>query len=252
MTAETRQPARGTRIPDAADEQETARRVRLLFERVVPRYDLLNHLLSFQLDRWWRKRTAQRLRETLRRPGALALDLCCGTGDLLRALLAEGASAVVGADFCHPMLVAARRKTARHPSVRLVEADALQLPFPAGLFDAVTSAFGFRNLANYRCGLAEMFRVLRPGGVAAILELSQPRHSLLARLYGFYSRRILPRVGGLVSGCAEAYAYLPQSVRNFLTAEQLASEMAQAGFRPVDFERLTGGIVALHLGWKPA
>jgi demethylmenaquinone methyltransferase/2-methoxy-6-polyprenyl-1,4-benzoquinol methylase len=221
-----------------------------MFARVVPRYDLLNHLLSFNLDRWWRRRTARRLRPTLRQPGARVLDLCCGTGDLLLALVAEGARSPVGADFCHPMLAAARRKL-RPGAADLVEADALRLPFPAEAFEAVTVAFGFRNLANYRSGLAEMLRVLRPGGVAAILEFSRPAHPRLARLYEFYSHRILPCIGGWISGCPEAYSYLPDSVRNFPGPGELAGEMRRVGFRPVVFELFTGGIVALHLGWKP-
>jgi demethylmenaquinone methyltransferase/2-methoxy-6-polyprenyl-1,4-benzoquinol methylase len=222
-----------------------------MFARVVPRYDLLNHLLSFNLDRWWRRRTARRLGPVLRQPCARVLDLCCGTGDLLLALLAEGARSAVGADFCHPMLAAARRKL-RPNTACLVEADALRLPFAADAFEVVTVAFGFRNLANYRSGLAEMLRVLKPGGVAAILEFSRPAHPVLARFYGFYSRRILPRIGGWISGCPEAYSYLPDSVRNFPGPGELAGEMQRAGFHPVVFDLFTGGIVALHLGWKPS
>ncbi len=251
MKGELKGPAPGTRAPRLTSEEETARWVRFMFARVVPRYDLLNHLLSFNLDRWWRRRTARRLRPTLRQPGARVLDLCCGTGDLLLALTAQGARSPVGADFCHPMLAAARRKL-RSGAADLVEADALRLPFPAETFEAVTVAFGFRNLANYRSGLAEMLRVLRPGGVAAILEFSRPAHPGLARLYEFYSRRILPCIGGWISGCPEAYSYLPDSVRNFPGPGELAGEMRRAGFHPVAFDLFTGGIVALHLGWKPA
>ena len=129
-----------------------------------------------------------------------------------------------------------------------MEADALRLPLPDASLDLVTVAFGFRNLANYRLGLAEMARVLRPGGIAAILEFSKPPHPLFAALYNFYSRRLLPAIGGAVSGSREAYTYLPESVRRFPGAEELAGDMERAGFREVSFERMTAGIVALHLG----
>lgn len=222
-------------------EREAARRVRAMFGRVAHRYDLANHLLSFNIDRHWRARTVARVRPALDRPGARVLDLCCGTGDLLLAL---GAPRSIGADFCHPMLVRALDKGAR----AVVEADALALPLAGGAFDLVTTAFGFRNLANYRAGLAEMRRVLRPGGMAAILEFSQPPNRLFGALYGFYSRRILPRVGGALSGSPDAYTYLPESVRRFPPPDELAEMMRQAGFAGVRYERMTGGIVALHTG----
>lgn len=251
MKSETPGLAPGTRAPQTSGEQETARWVRHLFAQVVPRYDLLNHFLSFNLDRSWRRHTARRLAQLLRKPEARVLDLCCGTGDLLLALAAHGIQSPLGADFCRPMLAVARSKFARHRvSAHLVEADALQLPFPTGAFDAITVAFGFRNLANYRAGLAEMLRILRPQGLAAILEFSHPRRPLLARLYRWYSRYVIPRIGGAVSGCPEAYSYLPHSVSNFPRPEQLAAEMVRVGFRGVEFDLLTGGIVALHLGWK--
>lgn len=222
-------------------EGEAARRVRSMFGRVAHRYDLANHLLSFNIDRFWRRRTVERVRPWLERPGVRVLDLCCGTGDLLLAL---GAERTVGADFCHPMLVRARAKGAR----AVVEADALRLPLTDGSVDLVTAAFGFRNLVNYAAGLAEMRRVLRPRGLAAILEFSQPQNPLFGALYGFYSRHILPRVGGALSGSPDAYAYLPESVRKFPAPEELAGMMRDAGFTDVNFERMTGGIVALHLG----
>lgn len=241
---------RGASTP-AGGDQDPARWVRAMFARVARRYDLLNHLLSFNLDRRWRSRTVRRLRGTLARPGARVLDLCCGTGDLMLALEAARGAPVFGCDFCHPMLVAARRKLARRRGrSALFEADALRLPLTADSLDLVTVAFGFRNLADYRAGLEEMFRVLRAGGVAAILEFSQPPNPAFARLYEVYSRRILPRVGGLVSRARDAYEYLPESVRNFPSAEQLAAEMRSAGFEEVCFERMSGGIVALHLGRK--
>jgi demethylmenaquinone methyltransferase/2-methoxy-6-polyprenyl-1,4-benzoquinol methylase len=233
----------------AATEQEAARWVRGMFARVAPRYDLANHLLSFNIDRYWRARTVRRVRDVLQRPGAQALDLCCGTGDLLIALESDRGAPVWGSDFCHPMLAGARAKiTARGMRSRLFEADALQLPLADASLDLITMAFGFRNLANYERGLREIRRVLRPGGMAAILEFSQPPNALFRSLYNFYSRRILPVIGGAVSGSRDAYDYLPESVRKFPSAEELARQMGMAGFRSVTFDRMTGGIVALHVG----
>src|SRR5262249_46330717 len=153
-------------------------------------------------------------------------------------LEADRAAPVWGSDFCHPMLTAAAAKISRRRfQSRLFEADALQLPVRDGWFDLLTIAFGFRNLANYRRGLEEMRRVLRPRGVAAILEFSQPPNPVFAGLYNFYSRRLLPAIGGALSGSKDAYAYLPESVRKFPSAEDLAAEMRDAGFREVSFER---------------
>ena len=242
----------GTAPPGASDERQAAAWVRAMFGRVAGRYDFLNHLLSANLDRLWRRRTVRRLGPWLSRPDSVVMDLCCGTGDLLLALQARHAGVVFGCDFCHPMLVEARRKLARRrkPSA-LIEADALQLPVRSATLDLVTAAFGFRNLTNYEAGLREMHRVLRPGGAAAILEFSQPPNRIFRRLYEIYSRRILPRIGGWVSGSREAYQYLPDSVRRFPGAEELAGQMRRAGFTAVEFERFSGGIVALHIGRKP-
>lgn len=239
----------GARPPGASGEQAAAAWVRAMFARVAPRYDLLNHLLSLNRDRAWRAHTARRLREALREPRARILDLCCGTGDLLVALEAERGGGVLGSDFCHAMLLGAQGKMgARHSASVVFEADALRLPLPDRSLDLITLAFGLRNLADYQKGLAEMRRVLRPSGTLAVLEFSQPRNRVLAGFYGFYSRRVLPLVGGLISGDRSAYQYLPESVRNFPAPEELASQMRQAGFASVQFERLTGGIVALHVG----
>ena len=238
---------KGTAPPGARNEREAAAWVRGMFARVARRYDLANHLLSFNIDRLWRARTVRRVRPMLERPGARVLDICCGTGDLTLALARECRTPVLGSDFCHPMLVAARGKGA----AGLFEADALRLPLRDASLDLVTVAFGFRNLANYRVGLAEMRRVLRPAGMAAILEFSEPPNAGFAALYHFYSRRILPLIGGALSGSREAYTYLPESVRKFPSAEELAKEMRRAGFREVRYERFSGGIVALHLGVTP-
>jgi demethylmenaquinone methyltransferase/2-methoxy-6-polyprenyl-1,4-benzoquinol methylase len=145
------------------------------------------------------------------------------------------------------MLLEAQRKSPKSP---LFEADALNLPLRNNSLDLITCAFGFRNLANYDKGLAELLRVLKPGGVAAILEFSQPTNRVFGALYGFFSTRVLPRVGGMISGSRDAYSYLPESIRKFPGAEDLAAQMQQAGFQRVEFERMTGGAVALHLGYK--
>ena len=207
---------KGTTPEGARNEQEAAKWVRSMFGRVAPRYDLANHLLSFNIDRWWRARTVRRVRSILERPGARALDICCGTGDLLLALQSSCAQPVLGSDFCHPMLVAARQKVARRraPSL-LFESDALHLPVRDASLDLITVAFGFRNLTNYDDGLREMRRVLRPGGMAAILEFSTPPNAAFGAVYGFYSRRILPWIGGILTGNRDAYTYLPASIRKF-------------------------------------
>jgi demethylmenaquinone methyltransferase/2-methoxy-6-polyprenyl-1,4-benzoquinol methylase len=238
---------KGTTPEGARSEREAAEWVRAMFGRVAHRYDLANHLLSFNIDRYWRTHTVARVREVLARPEARVLDICCGTGDLVRALQRgrPAGAPVLGSDFCHPMLVAARPKVGNGI---LFEADALRLPLADASLDLITVAFGFRNLANYEAGLREMRRVLRPGGMAAILEFSQPPNALFGALYNLYSRRILPAIGGAISGSRDAYTYLPESVRKFPAPAELAEMMRAAGFASVQFERLTGGIVALHTG----
>jgi len=218
--------------------------VRAMFGRVAGRYDLLNHLLSANIDRRWRAKTVRRVSEVLGRPDAVCLDLCCGTGDLMIALQGAGLARVLGSDFCHPMLLAAH---AKRPTAQLFEADALRLPLRDRSLDLIAVAFGFRNLANYQRGIEEMLRVLKPNGTAAVLEFSQPRNRAFGAAYNFYSRRILPAVGGLISGSRDAYTYLPESVRRFPAAGELAEQMRAAGFRDVRHEFMTGGIVALHL-----
>ncbi|MFM2123615.1 MAG: hypothetical protein RL328_66 [Acidobacteriota bacterium] len=242
---------KGTTPRGAASEQEASRWVRGMFGRIAGRYDLLNHLLSFNLDKRWRKHTVDRVAEILRRPNARVLDMCCGTGDVLLALEARGGHAVLGSDFCHPMLVEANRKIAAQQfRTPLFEADALSLPLADNSLDLVTVAFGFRNLANYERGMKEMLRVLKPGGVAAVLEFSKPNNALFGALYGFFSTKVLPFIGGLISGSGDAYSYLPESIGKFPGAEDLAAQLRQAGFAHVEFDRMTGGAVALHLARK--
>lgn len=245
-------PATGTTPKGITGEEAASRWVRGMFGRVAGRYDLLNHLLSFNLDKRWRARTVERVADVLARPDAKVLDLCCGTGDVLLSLEERrGGAAVFGSDFCHPMLIEAQRKIAAHKlRSPLFEADALALPLATGSLDLIAVAFGFRNLTNYRHGLEELARVLKPGGVLAILEFSQPTNRAFAALYGFFSTRVLPWVGGMISGSRDAYSYLPESIKKFPGAEGLAEQMQAAGFRNVEFERLTLGAVALHLGKK--
>lgn len=242
--------AAGTTPRGAAGEEQAARWVRGMFGRVAGRYDFLNHLLSFQLDRRWRAYTVKQVRPVLERPGARVLDLCCGTGDLMLALERARGGPVLGSDFCHPMLLEAWRKSARRAAATsLVNADALAMPFADGSLDLITVAFGFRNFANYRKGLRELRRLLRAGGCVAILEFSQPPNRIFAALYRFYSKFVLPRVGALLSGDGDAYSYLPESVEKFPGPDELAKEMEEAGFRRVRYELLSFGIVALHLGY---
>jgi demethylmenaquinone methyltransferase / 2-methoxy-6-polyprenyl-1,4-benzoquinol methylase len=240
----------GTTPRGVSGEQAAAQWVRGMFGKIAGHYDLLNHLLSFNLDRRWRARLVERVANV---PGTRVLDLCCGTADVLLSLEARRGAAVMGSDFCHPMLVEARKKiAARGFRSPLFEADALALPLADGSLDLITIAFGFRNLANYEHGLNELLRVLKPGGVVAILEFSQPTNRVFGALYRFFSTRVLPWVGGLVSGSREAYSYLPESIRKFPGAEELAEKMRAAGFSQVEFEQMTGGAVALHVGWRRA
>jgi len=233
---------KGATPEGARDEQEAARWVRGMFDGIAHRYDLANHLLSANVDRYWRARTVRRVKHVLDRPDARVLYICCGTGDLALAMAKH--HPVLATDFSHEMLVRARAKS----SMPLFESDALCLPLRNASLDLITVAFGFRNLANYDAGLIEMRRVLKPGGVAAILEFSQPRNRAFAAIYHFYSRRILPLIGGLITGAGDAYRYLPESIQKFPDAPELAAQMRRAGFDEVSFERLTGGTVALHIG----
>src|SRR6266851_4955278 len=258
--AEAAAPVKGTRPEGAVTEADASNKVREMFTQIAPRYDLLNHLLSLQLDRLWRARTARLLHAVLDRPDALVLDLCCGTGDLAFALARAGKARIVGADFAHTMLVRAREKSAavaapsnQSPAnpMRFFEADALRLPFGGDSFDLVTSAFGFRNLANYEAGLREIQRVLKPGGTLAILEFTEPPEGLLGDFYRWYFCKVLPRIGGLISGERSAYTYLPKSVTRFFRPPELAALMSAVGFHSVDYRVWTFGTVALHTAVKP-
>jgi demethylmenaquinone methyltransferase / 2-methoxy-6-polyprenyl-1,4-benzoquinol methylase len=259
-------PLSGTRPRGTADEREASARVREMFARIAPRYDFLNHLLSFSLDRIWRRRTARRFRHILERPEARVLDLCCGTGDLTFALDRERQAAlgeidredaspavgprrapVFGSDFVEAMLVQARKKSlaAGHDTL-FAAADALNLPFADASFDLVTTAFGFRNLANYEEGLREFARILRRGGELAILEFTEPESGPMADLFRFYFKNILPCIGGAISGDKEAYSYLPGSVAKFPSPPELAALMEKAGFADVGIASWNFGSVILH------
>ena len=239
----------GTRPQGIQGEKETAEFVQAMFSRIAARYDLLNQLLSFSLDRVWRRRTAQALAGRLARVDSWALDLCCGTGDLALELARVSAGEVVGSDFVHPMLIRAQEKTAcARRRILLAEADALQLPFSDAQFDVVTAAFGFRNLANYHRGLEEIHRVLKPDGEAGILEFALPKKGLFARLYGVYFRRVLPWIGRMISGVPGPYSYLPVSVEEFPDCDEFVHWMEAVGFASVSYQLWTGGTVALYRG----
>jgi demethylmenaquinone methyltransferase/2-methoxy-6-polyprenyl-1,4-benzoquinol methylase len=243
--------APGTAPPGTTTEQQAAVWVREMFVAVAPKYDFINHLLSFNIDRRWRRVLMKRLRPVLNRSEATVLDLCCGTGDVLIDFKSVSNARVIGADFCHPMLVSAKGKTEQRGIDPLfVEADALQLPVASDSLDAIAISFGFRNLANYSAGLRELNRTLKPGGMLAILEFSHPRGVFVKTTYGLYSKLLLPLIGAAISGSREAYTYLPDSIRKFPRARELRRMMENAGFIDARFELLTGGIAALHTAFK--
>ncbi len=222
-----------------------------MFTAIAPRYDLLNHILSVNIDRLWWRRTARAFSHILNRPEAQVLDLCCGTGDMtlaLRRRAGKSAPKILGADFSHAMLTRADKKSAG-TSLRWVEADALNLPFADGSFDLVTSAFGFRNLANYDAGLNEIARVLRPGGECGILDFGEPGGGI-GKLYRFYFRSVLPKVGALISGVQGPYAYLPASVARFPAPSEMLERMQRAGFCEASWTPYTFGIAGLYRSRK--
>lgn len=219
-----------------------------MFAGIAGRYDLLNHLLSGNIDKRWRRLVARTLESSLVE-GAHVLDVACGTGDLSLVLQGAGEASVVGLDFCRPMLEIARGKAdAGARPVPFVEGDALRLPFANESFDVVTIAFGLRNLASVEEGLRELRRVLKPAGRIAVLEFSEPVIPGFRALFRFYFTRVLPRIGGLISGSRGAYEYLPDSVSKFPDQKRLAALMREAGFEDVGYRNLTGGIAALHTG----
>jgi demethylmenaquinone methyltransferase / 2-methoxy-6-polyprenyl-1,4-benzoquinol methylase len=233
----------------AGDAQSVSRAVREMFTSIAPRYDLLNHLLSMNVDRLWWNRTARSFAAILSRPGAQVLDLCCGTGDMTLALRRRAGKSqlkIVGADFSHAMLQRAHEKS-RGSSLCWVEADALHLPFPAASFDLLTSAFGFRNLADYDAGLREIARVLRPGGECGILDFGEPG-GLMGALYRVYFKHVLPKVGTFVSGVKGPYAYLPASVERFPAPGEMLDRMRRAGLREVSWTPYTFGVAGLYRG----
>jgi demethylmenaquinone methyltransferase / 2-methoxy-6-polyprenyl-1,4-benzoquinol methylase len=235
----------------ASDPESAARAVRKMFASIAPRYDLLNHLLSFNIDHLWWRRTARGFSAILSQPNARVLDLCCGTGDLTLALWKESstaAAAIVGADFAHPMLQRAKAKSTG-TSLQWIEADALRLPVPDTQFDLVTSAFGFRNLADYNAGLREIVRVLRPGGECGILDFGEPG-GLVGKLYRIYFKHVLPTVGSLISGIQGPYRYLPASVERFPSPQEMLGRMKDAGLVEVSWTPYTLGIAGLFRGKK--
>lgn len=241
----------GTTVEKGAGEQATSSAVRSMFAAVAPRYDLLNHLLSGGVDVAWRRATVRSLKPVLSNPSSVVADLCCGTGDLALALGRASAGKVLGADFCHPMLQLARKKSVRLPRITtFLEADTLRLPFRDESLDAVTIAFGFRNLVNYRRGVQEMRRVLRVGGMVAILEFSRVTWPVFGPLFRAYFRRVLPRLGAWISGVQGPYQYLPDSVSRFPDQEALSDLLREEGFSGVRYRNFTGGVAALHLGEK--
>jgi demethylmenaquinone methyltransferase/2-methoxy-6-polyprenyl-1,4-benzoquinol methylase len=224
-----------------------------MFDSIAPKYDLLNHILSCNVDRLWWRRTSQRFHAILARPEARVLDLCCGTGDMTLALLRlrpDHGEPVIAADFSPAMLDRARTKLAGR-NVRVMEADAMRLPLADNSLDLITTAFGFRNLANYDAGLKEFFRVLAPGGAIGILDFSEPG-GLVGKFYAFYFRRVLPAIGARISGVGGAYAYLPQSVGNFPAPGAMLEMMRRTGFAEVTWTPYSFGIAGLWRGVKPS
>jgi demethylmenaquinone methyltransferase/2-methoxy-6-polyprenyl-1,4-benzoquinol methylase len=294
----------GARPIGATTDQDAAANVQQMFDTIAPKYDLLNHVLSVGIDRWWWSRAARTFRPILQRPEAVALDLCCGTGDMTLALLKHRPKApqnrvphlrdglivakvgespqspaqslieskdspgapsfaassrrmgdensdlapILAIDFSHQMLTRGAEKFAPH-NILPIEADALHLPIASNSIDLVTSAFGFRNLSNYEAGLAELHRILRPGGQIGILDFNQPE-GLVGALYNLYFKQILPRFGGLISGDPAAYTYLPDSVARFPRPARMIELITQAGFIHPTWTSYTFGTAGLYRATK--
>ena len=244
--------ATGARPAGASDEQSSAAAVRHMFNSIAPRYDLLNHVLSCNIDRIWWNRTARRFRNILAQPQASILDICCGTGDMTLSLLRyrpPHAEPILAGDFSHAMLARGAEKF-RNCNAIAIEADALHLPLSGSSLDLITTAFGFRNLSNYESGLREFHRVLKTRGELGILDFSQPG-GFIGKLYAFYFRRILPAVGAKISGMGSAYSYLPNSVQRFPSPPEMLALMQKAGFTDVSWTPYTFGIAGLYRGVKP-
>jgi demethylmenaquinone methyltransferase/2-methoxy-6-polyprenyl-1,4-benzoquinol methylase len=226
-----------------------------MFDEIAPRYDLLNHVLSANVDRLWWARTARRFSAVLADPDAAVLDICCGTGDMTMAMLKRrprGAKPILAADFSRGMLARGARKFAgRDPGAVAIEADALHLPLPSSSLDLIVTAFGFRNLANYDAGLREFYRVLKPGGQLGILDFSEPG-GLIGKAYAVYFRRVLPAIGRAVCGKAGPYSYLPTSVGNFPPPPEMLDRMRATGYEQCSWQPYTFGIAGLYSGRRVA
>jgi demethylmenaquinone methyltransferase/2-methoxy-6-polyprenyl-1,4-benzoquinol methylase len=224
-----------------------------MFSSIAPRYDLLNHLLSLNIDKSWRRKAVSLMCASSTQQQSLWLDLCCGTGDLSLEMARQGAQRIVSSDFSHPMLrlnLDKLRNSSVALKISLVEADALSLPFQPDTFDAVAIAFGLRNLESPESGLTEMRRVLKPGGRLVVLEFSKPTNALFDTLFQKYFFRVLPRIGAALSRHNHAYTYLPESVSLFPDQARLAAIFGACGFDAIGYVNLTGGIAAIHWGEK--
>jgi demethylmenaquinone methyltransferase / 2-methoxy-6-polyprenyl-1,4-benzoquinol methylase len=230
-------------------ELQHAKAVREMFSGIAKRYDFLNHFLSLNIDKRWRRLVSRKLETVLANKDALVLDVACGTGDLSVELQTAGKAKVIGTDFCRPMLAFAAEKNPKNSlNIPYLEGDGMNLAFANETFDAVTVAFGLRNFSNWQDGLMEMSRVLKKGGTLVILEFSTPIVPGFKQAFNFYFSNILPRIGGAVSGSRGAYEYLPNSVSKFPDQKNLAKMMEEVGFESVEYKNLTGGIAAIHSG----
>jgi demethylmenaquinone methyltransferase/2-methoxy-6-polyprenyl-1,4-benzoquinol methylase len=222
-----------------------------LFSEIAKRYDLLNHLLSFNIDQTWRKKLVE---SAAPKPGELILDVCTGTADIaIRFARNDRVGQIMGIDLTDQMLRIASRKirsSRKADSIRLLKGDGLKLPFPDNCFDIVTIGFGLRNLGHHRKGISEMVRVLRGGGRLLILEFSPPEESLFGKVYDLYLNTVIRAVGGIVSGSADAYRYLSISIVNFPRPEEILKLMEEEGLKQIHSEKLTGGIAYLYRGEK--
>jgi len=258
VSAQSPHPVVGASPEGTTDSRSAARAVQQMFTSIAPSYDLLNHVLSCNVDRLWWRRAARSFASILSKPGSRVLDLCCGTGDMTFALRKQAGKSdaeILGADFSHAMLQRALLKTREkhaangRPDPRWIEADALHLPFPDQHFDLVTAAFGFRNLADYDAGLREIVRVLQSGGECGILDFGEPQ-GVIGHAYRFYFRQVLPRIGTVISGVRGPYSYLPNSVERFPRPQEMLDRMRRAGFREPTWTPYTFGIAGVYRGRK--